>query len=175
MFKKQSGAVLVISLIILIVLTLLVVSGTQSTIMQKKMTAAVRDAHISLAEAESGILDAENVVENLLGVVGFSDTGIAGKYNQNNGPVDLFANAVWVDNLTSAATTDLSGTGRVARYFIEYLGVLSSEQALSGLNIAGYGETAGGGDVHAFKIVSRSVGRDGNTERIIVSYYGKRF
>ncbi|WP_354623373.1 hypothetical protein [Psychromonas sp. MME2] len=63
----------------------------------------------------------------------------------------------------------------VSRYFVEYLGELALEEDLSGLNMTGYGETTGGGDIHGFKIVARAAGKDGNTERVIVSYYGKRF
>jgi len=171
MLKKQSGAVLVISLVILIMLTILVLSGTQSTVMQEKMTSAIRDSHISLEMAESGVRDAEKMIENLTGVAGFNGTG--GKYSENAGPADLFADSIWADNLTLTSTTSVSG--KVSRYFVEYLGLMSLDEDLGSLNMTGYGETTGGGDIHGFKIVSRSLGRDGNTERIVVSYYGKRF
>lgn len=171
MLKKQSGVALIISLIVLTVLTILVLSGTQSTTMQEKMSAALRDAHISLEITESGVRDAEEMIETLTGVSGFN--GTAGLYSENNGPADMFAKSIWSDSLTRAATTSVSG--HVSRYFVEYLGQLPLDENLSGINMMGYGETTGGGDIHGFKIVSRSTGRDGNTERIIVSYYGKRF
>jgi type IV pilus assembly protein PilX len=175
MLKKQSGAVLVISLIILFILTALVLSGTQSTLMQGKMTSAIRDAHISLEIAESGLKDAEEMIEGLSAVTGFNATGTGGLYSENMGPTDIFADANWVDNLTLAGTTSTVSSGQVSRYFVEYVGQLTLDDDLSGLNITGYGETKTGGDIHGFKAVSRSVGRDGNTERIIVGYYGKRF
>ncbi|WP_284205701.1 pilus assembly PilX family protein [Psychromonas marina] len=173
MLKKQSGAVLVVSLIILIMLTVLVLSGTQSTVMQEKMTAAIRDSHISLEIAESGVRDAEKMIETLTGVSGFNAAGTGGKYSENDGPADLFDETIWADNLTSAATTTVSG--HVSRYFVEYLGLMSLDEDLGSLNMTGYGETTGGGDIHGFKVVARSIGKDSNTERIIVSYYGKRF
>ena len=173
MLKKQSGAVLIISLIILIVLTVLVLSGMQSTLIQEKMTSSIRDSHISLEIAESGLKDAEDMIDTLVGVSTFN--GLNGLYSVNNGPSDVFADAVWTDSLTVAATTEITNTGVVSRYFVEDLGVLTFNDNLPELNITGYGETTGGGDIRGFKIVSRSVGRDGNTERIIVGYYGKRF
>lgn len=173
MLKKQSGAVLVVSLMILIILTVLVLSGTQSTLIQQKMTSAVRDAHISLEMSESGLKDAENMIEGLTSVAAF--TGSGGFYSENNGPDDVFSDAVWADNKTIAATTETAGAGKVSRYFVEYLGVLSLDEDLSTLNMTGYGETTGGGNIHGFKIVSRSTGRDGNTARIIVGYYAKNF
>ena len=174
MLKKQSGAILIVSLIILIALTLLVLSTTHSTLLQEKMTSGVRDSKISFEIAESGVVDAEDIIEALSDINGFSDAGIGGLYSENNGPADLFADAVWADNVTSVATTAVSGA-TVSRYFVEYLGMYSVEEDLTGINIKGYGETAGNGDVHGFKIVSRSTGTDGNTTRFIVSYYGKRF
>lgn len=173
MFKKQTGAVLITCLVILISLTLLVLSGGQSGIVQEKMTAAMRDAHVSLEVAESGVIDAEAIVEALTGIGGFTDTGAGGRYSEGNGPNDLFADTVWSNALTSESTTTVSG--QLSRYYIEYLGMLSIEEDLSGVNVTGYGETTGAGNIHGFKIVSRSTGRDGNTERIVVSYYGKRF
>jgi type IV pilus assembly protein PilX len=173
MLKKQSGAVLVISLVILIMLTVLVLSGTQSTLMQEKMTSAIRDSHMSLEVAESGVRDAEIMIAGLSSLSSFNDTGVGGLYNEGKGPQDLFDDNNWLDNITRAATT--SSSGPLSRYFIEYLGELSLEEAISKINVESYVETAGGGDIHGFKIVSRSLGRDGNAERIIVSYFGKRF
>lgn len=174
MYKKQSGAVLVVSLVILIALTLLVLSTTHSTLMQEKMTSAARDGHISFEVAESGVKDAEAVIESLAGISSFNDDGTGGRYSENNGPADVFADAVWVDSKTSVASTSTTGTV-LSRYYIEHLGMYSVEEDLSGVNVTGYGETTGGGNVHGFKIVSRSTGADGNTKRFIVSYYGKRF
>lgn len=164
---------LVTSLIILITLTLLVVSGTQSSLIQEKMTSAMREAHVSLQVAESGVKDAENMIEALTSVSDFSQQGTGGKYSEGNGPADVFDNANWVDNLTSAATVSVSG--QESRYYVEYLGMFTIDEDLSDININGYGETTTSGDINGFKIVARSVGKDGNTERVIVSYYGKRF
>jgi len=173
MRKKQSGAVLIISLIILLIMTILVLSGIQSTLMQQKMTSAIRDTHISLEIAESGLLDAEKMIENLTSIAVFTGTG--GLYSENNGPEDVFSDDIWTDNLTISATTKITDAGLVSRYFVEYLGLLNLDEDLSTLNQTGYGETTGGGDIHGFKIVSRSVGRDGNTEKIVIGYYAKRF
>ena len=171
MLKKQSGTVLIVSLMILISLTLLVLSATQSTLMQEKMTSAMRDAHISLEVAESGVRDAEEMIDALTSVTGFSDAGSGGMYSEGNGPADLFDDSVWSSTLTNAATGQISGL--VSRYFVEYLGLFSVGDSLSNINVGEKKST--NGDVHGFKIVARSVGRDGNTERVIVSYYGKSF
>ena len=173
MVKKQSGSVLVISMIILFTLTLFVLSTSQSGVVQEKMTAAVRDTHVSLEIAESGLRDAEKVIDTLVATTSFNDSGTGGRYSLGNGPADLFAAANWTDSKSNAATTTVSG--QEARYFIEYLGLLpTADEELSSVTINGYGQTTGSGDIHGFKIVARSLGGNGNTERIVVSYYGKR-
>ena len=180
MLKKQSGAVLVVSLMILIILTVLVLSGTQSTLIQQKMTSAVRDAHISLEMSESGLKDAEKMIEGLtLARVTEFNNNSGGLYSVNSGP-DVFSNTLWKGegedkNKTIVASVEVAEKGIVSRYFVEYLGVLSLDEDLSTLNMTGYGETTGGGNVHGFRISSGSTGRDGNTARIIVGYYAKSF
>ncbi|WP_051303452.1 pilus assembly PilX family protein [Psychromonas aquimarina] len=174
MLKKQSGAALAVSLIILLVATVIVVSGSQSGALQEKMTVAVREAHISLEIAESGIKDAENVIDALTSTAGFNTSGTNGFYSQDAAPADIFEASVWGNAITAAAATTVSG--QTARFFIEDQGVLPMpDEDLSGVNMTGYGQTTGSGDIRAFKIVSRSLGINGNSERIVVSYYGKRF
>ena len=173
MYKKQSGAVLMISLVILLGLTLLVLSGSRTVMVQEKMTAAVHDTHISLEIAESGIVDAEAAIEALTSVDNFSSTGSGGLYSKDNGPSDLFSDETWLSAVSTQATNQISG--ETASFFIEDLGETSFEGTTSNVAMSGYGTTSSEIDTHIFKIVVRSLGRDGNTERIIVSNYAKSF
>lgn len=174
MLKKQSGSVLIVSLIIVIALTLLVLSSTQSTLIQEKMTSSMMDMNISLEVTESGVTDAEATIDSLVDLSGFSNAGNDGRYSEGNGPVDLFDETIWTDALTLDATTSISNL--TATYFIEHLGILPVSVDEDNLNIEGYEKnTADIGDVDGFKIVSRLADTDGNTKRIIVSYYGRQF
>ena len=60
LLKKQKGAVLAISLIILLLMTLIGVSAMQSTTLQEKMAGNLRDANLAFQAAEAGLRDAEN-------------------------------------------------------------------------------------------------------------------
>ena len=60
--NNQKGAVLVISLIILLVLTLIGVSAARTVLLEEKMTFASRDAKVALEVAEALVKAAE--VEN---------------------------------------------------------------------------------------------------------------
>lgn len=170
---KQKGAVLAVTLMILLMLTLIVVSGNEEVLLQEKMSSAVRDTHISLATAEASMTDAAAIIDNLTGTSGFSASGTDGYYSKDNGPIDMFASAIWADAKTITATTPVAG--EVAKYFIEDLGIIPlPEEDLSGINMLGYGQTTGGGDVTAFKVAARATGQSGSAERLVITYYGKR-
>ena len=176
MHKKQTGAVLIVSLIILVALTLFVLSGSNSVVMQEKMVSAVRDMHVSLEIAESGIADAESAIEALSDVTSFDTTGTNGLYSEGHGPTDLFADTLWADsNITHLATANTVISKSQARYFIEYLGIYTSSNAITDNSVKTYGAKSSESDISLFKIVSRSLGINGNTERIIVSHYAKSF
>jgi len=176
MCKKESGVVLVVSLIILFVLTLIVLSASRSVLVQEKMTSAVRDMHVSLEIAESGLSDAEAFIETLADNSSFVDAGTNGLYSTGNGPTNLFASGTWGVGVTSSATTVVSGAGTVAQYFIEDLGLISVATTSDEIEIKTHATASeADADVRLFKIVSRTLGNNGNTERIVVSYYGRSF
>ncbi len=64
MRKRQIGASLIISLMLLIVLTLLGLSGMQSTIMQERMSSNVRDKGLAFQAAESAARGGEDWVKS---------------------------------------------------------------------------------------------------------------
>ena len=168
--NKQQGAVLAVSLIILLVVTILSVQGIQSTLMQEKMTAAVRDGHVALEATEAGLVDAEAYIETLVSTVGFYDDGAGGLYTNGNGPLpaEAFTDGVWASGITKTADAI---DGITPQYFIEELGVITSEA--EGVTLE-TGYARGGGNITGFKVVSRASGNNSNTKRIVVSYYGKR-
>lgn len=170
--KHQRGAVLITSLMILLVLTLLALSGMQGSLLQDKMTSAVREGQISLESAEFALREAEKVLED--------NTVTLGNFGTDNG---LYTRADAPDPLDSA-TWDSSGTasleatgfpGTLAenpRFFIEYIGDTSSSESPGDAQITNYDDSTGGSKPLGFRIVAWSSGRNGETRRIIESYYG---
>ena len=63
--KHQRGAVLLVALIMLLVLTLLGVASIDSSGMQTRMANNQRDRIIAMQAAEAGLLEAENYLENM--------------------------------------------------------------------------------------------------------------
>lgn len=91
----QTGAVLVISLFILVVITLIGVSAIQTTTLEEKMTGNRRDHDLAFQAAESALRDAEiTVIENQVtdplvsfpdGINGSDSTGLGfGLYGPND-------------------------------------------------------------------------------------------
>jgi len=180
MHKKPSGAALAVSLVLLLILTIVVISGGQNIVLQKKMSSAVRDLHISLEMAESGIRDAGAKLDLLTSMADF-DLQKIGYYKTGDMPADYFSEATWTAGSITGDTkikyTTKTTTGTAAQYMIEDAGIYKAEDEDSGgINMAGYdGANPIPSNANAFKIVSRSTGRNGRSERILISYYGKQF
>ena len=180
--KKQNGAVLAVSLMILLVLTVLTVTSNRTVLMQNKMAEATFEGQVSLQIAESAIRDAETYIDTLATTANFDNEGSNGLYSIDDGPNDVFLDSVWTGITIGGAPRVRTSNARVvqgnnitADYFIESLGEMALEdEDLSGVNMMGYGQTTGGGDVNVFKIVARATGNSGNAERIVEVYYGRR-
>jgi len=154
--NKQSGVILIFSLVILLVITLLTVSGSQNIVMQEKMTFSSQDTRVANQSTEIGMINGEDYIENTLtNVLGFTDAGAGGLYTAGNAPTNVWEDATWDVTKTRVATTTAQKDVVLARYFIEYLGM--------------------NGAVSTFRIVSRGEGRSDSTERVIEGYYAKKF
>ncbi|WP_445365489.1 PilX N-terminal domain-containing pilus assembly protein [Microbulbifer sp. ANSA001] len=172
--KNQQGAVLMVSLIILLVLTLIGISGARGVLMGERMTSASRDAKVALEVAESMARFGEQEIKAL---GKSSDFGAAAwQHNEGEGPEDIFAEETWENSNSIAREVymlDSNGKKMKGRMYIERFGLASSDN-VGDINI-GVGQTGGEETiVEVFKIVSRGVGNSG-TERIIVTLYGKEF
>ncbi len=62
---QQSGAVLIVSLIMLLLLTLIGASSIQTTTLEEKMAGNIRDRNIAFQAAESAIRDAEQDIRGI--------------------------------------------------------------------------------------------------------------
>lgn len=90
-YNKQSGVVLVVSLIMLLLLTLIGLSGMQSTILEEKMAGNMRDRNLAFQAAESALQDAEQhiLVGGISGFTGFTpDCGASTPNTSDNGLCD---------------------------------------------------------------------------------------
>ena len=163
-----------LALVLLLVLSLLAVSGMQGSLMQERMSSAQREGTIALEAAESGARDAEEYIEeNLVTLADFGTTGPL--IDATDGDVerpDPHDPDFWADeNLTRAGTP----VGDVTpRYYIEYLGEgFEPEQRTDGM-ITGYSHDTGAGSSFAFRTVVRAPGPSGNGQRMVEVFYTRQ-
>lgn len=114
---RERGAVLIVSLILLLVMTLLGVSSMSSTTLQERMAGNLRDGNLALQAAESALRDGEEFLEQAV-LPAF--TGADGLLQRQD---DAGQAAFWngYDWSNSRAGTALDGVASAPRYVIEEL------------------------------------------------------
>lgn len=172
-YKHQRGAVLVVSMIVLLMLTIIGISGARGIILQEKMTFASKDAQLALQIAESAVRAAEAEVNALSDISGFAASGSGGLYTEGDAPSDIFAEATWAGGNSREFTVTMDGKNFTGRYFIELAGEIDPEALAGSVEVHGQSNVvAMSGNVKVFRIVARGVGL-GGTSRVLVTHHGK--
>lgn len=63
--KQQRGAVLVVSLLLLLVMTVLALGASQTTRLQERMSANMRDRDLAFESSEAGLRNGERIIDSL--------------------------------------------------------------------------------------------------------------
>ncbi|ORU90200.1 MAG: hypothetical protein A6F71_04330 [Cycloclasticus sp. symbiont of Poecilosclerida sp. M] len=121
--KKQAGAILFVSLIMLLLMTLLGISGMQTTVLEERMAGNFKDRNMSLQAAESALREAEEYLRVTPILPSFTD-GILGHYQPTTAGAarwDTITN--WSDPANGAIsyTGKLDGIASPPAYIVEEL------------------------------------------------------
>ena len=170
---KQTGAALIVSLMMLLVMTLLGVSAMQTNILEEKMAGSGRDISLSLQAAEAALRDAEAYVETIVSpAAAFSGT-TDGLYASGSNP-DITRDATtWNTALSYSTTATIDNVSTLPKYIIEQTGDIGT--GTIDVNLGGYGESSGVGTVKSFRVTARGTGGSDNTVTILQAYYAKRY
>lgn len=172
--NSQRGAVLIVSLVLLLVLTMIGVAGARGVMMGERMTFASRDAKIALEVAESMARQGEAYIDGLSDITGFGTTGWL--RTAGDGPDDVFADATWTNTNSTEREVGMLGadgsTKLKGRMYIELAGLASDDSNAADVDLSTGNTGLEFEDTRVFKIVTRGEGI-GGTERIIVTLYGK--
>ena len=170
--QKEHGAVLVVSLIMLLVVTLIAVSSMQGTVMEEKMAGNTRDRNLAFQTAESALREAEIYVEGLASMGTF--TGSGGLYGLTDSEPYYADSVTWSDTLNHVVGSAPHGSADAPRYFIKNYTIVKG--TAGALNLSGYGDNKGTGDITIFKVTARSTGASTDSAEVILSsYYGRTF
>jgi len=157
--NKQTGVVLVVSLIMLLLLTLIGVTGTQVTTLEEKMAGNSRDQNVAFQAAEATLIEAENFI--LLPSTNTATfTGSGGLLGQMNAEPNYFSANTWI-SANSAATTGFGGNfvnnngTNIAdpRYIIKRIAFIPASGGVSARSI--------------FKITARAQGLNPGTQVVL--------
>jgi len=176
---KQKGVVLVIGMLMLIVLTLIGLTGMRMTTFEEKMAGNTKDKNTALQAAEAALMTAETYIENNIITTGVFDTdGTDGLYDDSN-------EKIW--NLVDWSGTDSGNDNEVLvysafdstykvktspKYIIEHYA--SNMDEADSLNLDNYGAGTGAGATEMFRITARGTGLNDNTTVILQTTYGKK-
>ena len=109
--NKQSGAVLFVSLIILLIMTLLGISGMQTTVLEERMAGNFKDRSMSLQAGESALRAAEEYLRTTAILPPFTGGSLGHYQPTGSGP------ARWDESVTNWSDT--------ANDVIAYTGILT--------------------------------------------------
>lgn len=165
---KQQGAVLMISLMILLVMTLIGVTAMGTSTMEEKMAGNERDLTLAFHAAEAALRQGEEyVTDNVVSTSAF-DGATNGLHAQGSNP-DVFAAATWATAIDYAGT--IAGVTTAPKYIIEIMQAVGDND----VNINNYGESSGSGQITAFRVTARGTGGSDSAVSMLQSYYGRRF
>lgn len=171
--KRQNGSVLIISLIVMLILTILGVSGMKSSVLEEKMAGNVRDKQLAFQAAEATLREAEKYIDaNVVSITAFDTDGSDGLYDMTQ--QKLWENVNW-DSTDSLEYTDFNSSYEITsppRFVIQHLA--SQKNSIDELNLDNYGQGTGAGRVEMFLITARATGISGNTRVTLQTTYGKR-
>lgn len=166
----QSGAILVTSLLLLLVLTVLGITMMRMTNMQERMAGNTRDVNLALQAAEAALRDGEDRLSKL--VVRPNATSGAGCVYCARGTLPIAmadpAQFDWNDAQEYGVdgAQDIDGLDEDPRFVVEELGFVVDGRA-------GGQDPLTGRDF--YEITSRSTGASGQTNVVLQTTYPRRF
>lgn len=165
---KQRGAVLIVGLIMLLLMTIVGLSSIRGSSMQELMAGSLRDRQISFQAAEAALRAAE---ADVLSAQPDVSGAVFGYMNENSagGTANFWHTYDWEDANSVAMGTDIPMSAAEARYVVERLDV----QAVPGADDSAVDLTSIEAlpELFIYRITSRGVGMTDNSVSIVQSIY----
>lgn len=177
--KRQAGTVLVFSLLVMLALTIIGVSGIGTSVVEEKMVGGMRDRNNAFQAAEAALKRGQQFFTPLVGTAAFNGTN--GQYGVHDADPDVWDINTWtLQNsksyldpiLTVANPSPVPNVYAQPRYILKYMG--DAQINHRSMTIGGYGEQRDGNKVSNFRVTARGVGSDSGSVVILEAYFGKR-
>lgn len=170
--KQQQGAVLFVSLILLLIMTLIGITGMQTTVLEEKMSGHFRNKNIAFQAAESALKSGERYVQNTSPLPIFNGVTL-GLYQPTTGTLFRWEEpiVVWTDTANDVVADPVAQANPAQQpaYIVEELpeppkGVGQSLASGKGLSIS---------TVEIFRVTSKGVGGTATSSAMLQSVYKK--
>jgi len=175
---QQSGAVLVMALLLLFVLTLIGVSSMNTATMEEKMAGNARDRHLALQASESALIAGEVYVETSVNSISGQFNNSGGStgylYSTGDGPVgNTSFNTSWwgATGILGGYATTTNYVTADPQYVVEHRGRIPDVITPEVKECYKVGSCAP--VIETFRITARGVGTTGNAVVILQGHYGK--
>lgn len=171
--QRQDGVALFIALVVLLIITVLGISGLQTTSMEERMAAGARDHDIAFQSAEAALAQGEAFVE------GLGPGGLAQFTSNSNGLYDTapaagepdrWETVDWSSGSIPTVGTSIAGVVSQPKYIVEHMTTLLAED--DSLNISNLG-TPIGAPTEIFRVTSYSQGGSARAKVMLQATYGK--
>lgn len=167
--KKQRGATLAITLLMLLIVTLLAISSIQVTQMQEKMSANLQDKELSFHAAESALAAGEDWILNQP-----SEPPVTSSCSAYPCVITFMNNtdfstqsASWWQNNSAPYSSTLGNIASSPRFIIEFTQYVPDTPAIGSL-------TASGG-VNYYQVTARGTGGTDEAVTILQTTVARRF
>lgn len=178
LFKKQNGAVLMVSLMFLLIMTILGVSSIQTTVLEEKMAGNNNDYNRAFQASEAGLRAAENWLQNRSAKPAPVSNGSTGLwvlnalYDSTNDDYSewwsqLDTHAKWGAVANIKQYTAISGVQTPPYYITE-----ENSYIKDNLNV---GQQADNTGRNLYRLTSRGTGGNDLTRVLLQTTYSKRF
>ena len=169
--SRQRGAVLVVALLMLLVMTVLGVTAMQMSRMEERMAGNSRDINLAFQGAEAGLRDAEERLRVLIARPTTCAAAPCAIFRQALLPTDMrSANATWWATngreYGVAGTQEVSDTTRDPLEVVEDLGFVADSLTV------GHGPQEGR---NFYRVTANSTGASDTAQALLESTYSKRY
>jgi type IV pilus assembly protein PilX len=172
--KMQQGAVLIVGLVMMLLLTIIGLAAIRGGDLQERMAGNMRDLNLAFQAAEAGLRAGEDV-QNKVPLPKYDGT-VVGYYPDLNTASSSFpprpsawTKAQWESKSVLLAANTLSGVAEQPRYVVEQLIVPVSPANQGGaVDIESMEKMA---DAEYFRITSRGIGGTNDAEVVLQSTF----
>jgi type IV pilus assembly protein PilX len=167
--KSQQGAVLIIGLIMLLLLTIIGMSSIRGTDLQERMAGNARDHNVAFQAAEAAVRNGESYLSSAT-IVPFTTPSLPGYQKDLTAtPVQFWNESRWKTDAVQMADSVIKGAAKPPRYVLEQLQISISPGSYgSGVDQQSMDSMA---EREVFRVTGHGVGSTADSEALIQTTY----